>query len=92
MLLIKNENIQSEFLILKMQDKIAKQEDVYKRNVNSKRLLQHYAFLKCTLISGGTIMGYGSSPYDFRDSSKKMVSDCSLAKLYYEKAFRSQNQ
>ena len=78
-----------EFLtILKeMQDKIAKQEDVY-----TNAMLTANAFYNITHFGNarsfheGTIMGYGSSPYDFRDSSKKMVSDCSLAKLYYEKA------
>ena len=79
-----------EFLttIKEMQDKIAKQEDVY---INA--MLTANAFYNITHFGNarsfheGNIMGYGSSPYDFRDSSKKMVSDCSLAKLYYEKAF-----
>lgn len=78
-----------EFLtILKeMQDKIVKNEDVY-----TNAMLTANAFYNITHFGNarsfheGTIMGYGSSPYDFRDSSKKMVSDCSLAKLYYEKA------
>lgn len=78
-----------EFLtVLKeMQDKIAKQEDVY-----TNAMLTANAFYNITHFGNarsfheGNIMGYGSSPYDFRDSSKKMVSDCSLAKLYYEKA------
>ncbi len=80
---------QIEFLtILKeMQDKIAKQEDVY-----TNALLTANAFYNITHFGNarsfheGNIVGYGSSPYEFRDSSKKMISDCSLAKLYYEKA------
>lgn len=78
-----------EFLtILKeMQDKIAKQEDVYTNSMLTANAFYNIThFGNARSFHEGTIMGYGSSPYDFRDSSKKMVSDCSLAKLYYEKA------
>lgn len=83
---------QIEFLttINAMQDKLAKNEDVY-----TNSLLLGNAFYNITHFGNGrsfyeiSIVGYGSSPYSFRDSMKKMITNCSLPKMYYQKALEA---
>jgi hypothetical protein len=73
-----------------MQDKLAQKEDVY-----TNSLLLGNAFYNITHFGNGrtfheiTIVGYGSSPYSFRDSMKEMITNCYLPKMYYQKAFEA---
>lgn len=83
---------QIEFLntIKAMQDKLAQKEDVY-----TNSLLLGNAFYNITHFGNGrtfyeiSIVGYGSSPYSFRDSMKKMITNCEVSKMYYQKAFEA---
>jgi hypothetical protein len=83
---------QIEFLntIKSMQDKLAQKEDVY-----TNSLLLANAFYNITHFGNGrtfyetNIVGYGSSPYSFRDSMKKMITNCEVPKMYYQKAFEA---
>jgi hypothetical protein len=83
---------QMEFLttIKTMQDKLAKKEDVY-----TNSLLLGNAFYNISHFGNGrtfyeiSIVGYGSSPYSFRDSMRKMITNCDLPKMYYQKAFEA---
>jgi hypothetical protein len=74
-------------LLQEMQNKIANKEDVY-----TNSLLLANAFYNFThfgtgrIFYEGEIVGYGSSPYNFDDANRIMITDCSLAKMYYEKA------
>ncbi|HKO78408.1 MAG TPA: hypothetical protein VJU52_14425 [Flavobacterium sp.] len=74
--------------IQKMQDNVEKKIDVY----NNSLLLGH-AFYNIThfgngrLFYEGNIAGSGSTPDFFRDPIRDMITNCSLAKAYYEKAF-----
>ncbi|PZX95059.1 hypothetical protein DOS84_00375 [Flavobacterium aquariorum] len=75
-------------IIQKMQDNVTKQVDVYNNN-----LLLGNAFYNIThfgngrLFYEGKIAGEGSTPDFFRDPIREMITNCSLAKAYYEKAF-----
>jgi hypothetical protein len=79
-----------DFLIIiqKLQDNVAKQTDVY----TNSGVLGH-AFYNIThfgngrLFYEGNIAGFGSSPEYFRDPIRDMITNCSLAKAYYQKAF-----
>lgn len=83
---------QIEFLntIKSMQDKLAQKEEVY-----TNSLLLGNAFYNITHFGNGrtfyeiSIVGYGSSPYSFRDSMKKMITNCDVSKMYYQKAFEA---
>ncbi len=83
---------QLEFLntIKAMQDKLAQKEDVF-----TNSLLLGNAFYNITHFGNGrtfyeiSIVGYGSSPYSFRDSMKKMITNCDVPKMYYQKAFEA---
>jgi len=83
---------QIEFLntVKAMQDKLAQKEDVY-----TNSLLLGNAFYNITHFGNGrtfyeiSIVGYGSSPYSFRDSMKKMITNCDVSKMYYQKAFEA---
>jgi hypothetical protein len=73
-----------------MQDKLAQKEDVY-----TNSLLLGNAFYNLTHFGNGrsfyetSIVGYGSNPYSFRDSMKKMITNCDIPKMYYQKAFEA---
>jgi hypothetical protein len=75
-------------IIQKMQDNVAKQTDLYNNS-----LLLGNAFYNIThfgngrLFYEGNIAGQGSTPDFFRDPIRNMITNCSLAKAYYEKAF-----
>ncbi|WP_456313517.1 hypothetical protein [Pseudomonas shirazensis] len=83
---------QIDFLttIKEMQDKLSQKEDVY-----TNSLLLGNAFYNITHFGNGrtfyeiNIVGYGSSPYSFRDPMKKMITNCDLPKMYYQKAFEA---
>lgn len=76
--------------IKEMQGKLAQKEDVY-----TNSLLLGNAFYNITHFGNGrtfyeiTIVGYGSSPYSFRDSMKRMITNCDLPKMYYQKALEA---
>ncbi|SHL81283.1 hypothetical protein [Flavobacterium chilense] len=88
----KRKYTQMDFLttIKEMQDKLAKNEDVY-----TNSLLLGNAFYNISHFGNGrtfyeiTIVGYGSSPYSFRDSMKKMITNCDVPKMYYQKALQA---
>jgi hypothetical protein len=77
-------------IIQKMQDNLAKQTDVY----NNSGILGN-AFYNIThfgngrLFYEGNIAGEGSTPDYFRDPVRDMITNSSLAKAYYQKAFAS---
>jgi hypothetical protein len=83
---------QIEFLntVKEMQDKLAQKEDVY-----TNSLLLGNAFYNITHFGNGrtfyeiSIVGYGSSPYSFRDLMKKMITNCNVSKMYYQKALEA---
>ncbi|TDO98482.1 hypothetical protein [Flavobacterium sp. 245] len=83
---------QMDFLttIKDMQDKLAKKEDVY-----TNSLLLGNAFYNISHFGNGrtfyeiSIVGYGSSPYSFRNSMKEMITNNSVSKMYYQKAFEA---
>jgi len=70
-----------------MQEKLAENEDVYNNS-----LLLGNAFYNISYFGNArafyeiNIVGYGSSPTYFRESMKKMIVDCSVSKMYYQKA------
>ncbi|AOW08461.1 hypothetical protein [Flavobacterium gilvum] len=79
-----------EFLttIQKMQNDVAKKTDVYNNSI-----LLGNAFYNITHFGNGRIFyeskiaGSGSTPDFFRDPIRNMITDCTLAKAYYQKAF-----
>ena len=83
---------QIEFLttINIMQQKINSNEDVY-----SNASLLGNAFYNIThfgnarIFYEGNIIGYGGSPYSFKEKTKTMITNCNLAKMYYQKAFEA---
>jgi hypothetical protein len=77
-------------IIQKMQDNIAKQSDLYNNNLllgNAFYNITHFG--NARLFHEGNIAGFGSSPDYFRDPIRDMITNCSLAKMYYQKAFAS---
>ena len=85
---------QLDFLntIKTMQDNLVKGEDVY-----ANALLLGNAFYNIThfgnarLFYETNIIGSGASPYDFKDKTRIMITNCSLAKMYYQKALEASN-
>ena len=70
-----------------MQENVAKGEEVYTNSIllgNAFYNITHFGNTR--LFHETNISGYGYSPYDFRDKSRDMITDCSLAKMYYQKA------
>ncbi|OXG07992.1 hypothetical protein BC749_101169 [Flavobacterium araucananum] len=88
----KKKYTQIDFLntIKAMQDKLAQKEDVY-----TNSLLLANAFYNITHFGNArsfyeiSIIGYGSSPYNFRDTMKKRITNCDIPKMYYQKAFEA---
>jgi hypothetical protein len=88
----KKKYTQIDFLntIKAMQDKLAQKEDVY-----TNSLLLGNAFYNITHFGNArsfyeiSIIGYGSSPYNFRDTMKKRITNCDIPKMYYQKAFEA---
>lgn len=80
---------QIDFLntIKAMQENVAKDEDVFTNSIllgNAFYNITHFG--NARLFHETNINGYGSSPYYFRDKIREMITDCSLAKMYYQKA------
>jgi hypothetical protein len=70
-----------------IQDNIAKGDDVYTNSLllgNAFYNITHFG--NARLFHETNIAGYGYSPYDFRDKIREMITNCSLAKMYYQKA------
>jgi len=79
-----------EFLtaIKTLQDHVVKQNDVYNNNLllgNAFYNITHFG--NARLFYEGNIAGSGSTPDFFRTPIRDMITNCSLAKTYYEKAF-----
>lgn len=75
-------------IIQKLQDNVAKQTDVYNNSIllgNAFYNISHFG--NGRLFYEGNIAGSGSSPDYFRDPVRDMIINCSLAKVYYQKAF-----
>lgn len=76
--------------VKEMQDKLAQKEDVY-----TNSLLLGNAFYNISHFGNGrtfyeiSIVGYGSSPYSFRNAMKEMITNNSVSKMYYQKAFEA---
>ncbi|WP_348799124.1 hypothetical protein [Flavobacterium adhaerens] len=75
-------------IIQKMQENLTTQNDVYNNS-----LLLGNAFYNIThfgngrLFYEGNIAGQGSTPDFFRDPIREMITNCTVAKSYYQKAF-----
>ncbi|MFA9189356.1 hypothetical protein [Flavobacterium magnesitis] len=79
--------IQFLTLIKEMQEKVVKNEDVYNNSLllgNAFYNISHFG--NARTFYEISIVGYGSSPTYFRESIKKMIVDCSVSKMYYQKA------
>lgn len=79
-----------EFLrtIQTMQDKIAKNEDVYTNSLltaNAFYNITHYGNARS--FYEGNIIGYGSTQFDFEEEYETLITNCDLAKKYYQMAF-----
>jgi len=76
--------------IKSMQDKLAQKEDIY-----TNSLLLGNAFYNISHFGNGrtfyeiNIIGYGSSPYSFRNAMKELITNNSVSKMYYQKAFEA---
>jgi hypothetical protein len=73
-----------------MQDNAAKGDDVYANSLllgNAFYNITHFG--NARLFYETNIIGSGSSPYYFKDKIREMITDCSLAKMYYQKAFEA---
>lgn len=76
--------------IQKLQDNVAKQTDVYSNSGilgNAFYNITHFG--NGRLFHEGNITGSGSTPDFFSDPIRDMITNCSLAKAYYQKAFAS---
>lgn len=70
-----------------MKDKIAKKEDVYTNAnllANAFYNLTHYG--NARLFYEGNILGYYNTEFDIEFANRRLLTDCSLAKTYYQKA------
>lgn len=86
----KRKYTQLEFLktMQVMQDKIAKNEDVYTNSVllaNAFYNVTHYGNARSFYES--EIIGYGSTQFDFEDYYQSLITNCNLSKKYYQMAF-----
>lgn len=71
-----------------MQDNINSKQDVYTNALlvaNGFYNITHYG--NARLFYESEIVGFGSSPYFFRDKVKAMITNCNQAKKYYQIAF-----
>lgn len=75
-------------IIKEMQDKIASNEDVY-----TNAMLLGNAFYNMTHFGNartfyeGNIIGSGFNEFEFDDTNRALITDCSLAQKYYKIAF-----
>ena len=73
-----------------MQDKIAKNEDVYTNSLllaNAFYNVTHYGNARS--FYEGEIIGYGSTQFDFQDYYQSLITNCSMSKKYYQMAFKA---
>ena len=76
--------------IQKMQSNVDKKIDVYNNCLllgNAFYNISHFG--NGRIFHEGSIAGFGSTPDFFRDPIREMITDCSLAKAYYQKAFEA---
>lgn len=74
-------------IVQKMQDNVNKQIEVYNNSLllgNAFYNISHFG--NARTFYEISILGYGSSPTYFRESIKRMIVDCSVSKMYYQKA------
>ncbi len=88
----KKKYFQLDFLniIKTMQDNLVKGDDVYANSLllgNAFYNITHFG--NARLFYETNIIGSGASPYDFKDKIREMITNCSLAKMYYQKAFEA---
>lgn len=86
----KRKYTQLEFLktMQVMKDKIAKNEDVHTNSLllaNAFYNVTHYGNARS--FYEGTIIGYGSTQFDFEDYYQSLITNCSMSKKYYQMAF-----
>lgn len=70
-----------------MQEHVAKGNEIYTNSIllgNAFYNITHFG--NARLFHENNINGFGSSPYYFRDKIRVMITDCSIAKMYYQKA------
>lgn len=75
-------------VIQKMQDNVANKIDMYNNNLllgNAFYNISHFG--NGRVFYEGNIAGFGSAPDFFRDPIRDMITNNSLAKAYYQKAF-----
>ncbi|QDH78459.1 hypothetical protein FKX85_05195 [Echinicola soli] len=70
-----------------MQEKLAKQEEVYQNSLLLGNAFYNITYFGNVRAYQSDIVGYSYSPYGFSPSMRHMITDCSQAKLYYQKAF-----
>ena len=83
---------QMDFLLViqSMEEKIAKNEDVY-----TNAMLLGNAFYNITYYGNGRIfyqteiIGFNEEPYSYDDQCKELITNCSLAVKYYQKALEA---
>lgn len=77
-------------VIEKMQGNVAQKTEVYNNSIllgNAFYNITHFG--NGRLFYEGNIAGSGSTPDFFRDPIREMITNCSLAKAYYQKAFET---
>jgi hypothetical protein len=80
---------QIDFLntIKTMQENVAKGDDAYTNSILLGNAFYNITYFgNARLFYNTNIVGYTYSPYEFRDKIRDRTIDCSLAKMYYQKA------
>ncbi|PWA06596.1 hypothetical protein [Flavobacterium psychrotolerans] len=83
---------QIEFLttVKEMQDKVTKNKDVYTNCILLANAFYNITYFgNARIFYEGNIIGAGSSPYGFKNKTREMITNCSIPKMYYEKAFEA---
>jgi len=73
--------------VKEMQSKISKSEDIYTNSIllgNAFYNITHYG--NGRIFHEGNIFGYAVTPFDFREHSRILATNCTVAKSYYQKA------
>lgn len=73
-----------------MKESLAKNEDAYRNALllgNAFYNITHYG--NARIFYESDIIGYGVCPVDFDEKYRDIITDCSVAKMYYEQAFQS---
>ncbi len=80
---------QIDFLnaIKAMQENVAKGDDAYTNSILLGNAFYNITYFgNARMFYDTNIVGYTYSPYEFRDKIRERTIDCSLAKMYYQKA------